>query len=567
MPRFVALLAVIALAVPVFAGPTADALRLVPANTTVCFVVQDLRGTAARVGDSPFAAFFADSKFGKGLLASDAMTQLKAAEKTLSEALGVTFTDLRDDILGDVVVYAYQPPPEGKEAEESGVVIGKAAKPAALAKLVAKLNEVQTKSGELKGTADKTHAGVGYVERGKGDGRKEYYLLRDDGVFAYSVQEAALQQVIDRQAAKDKGVFAGALDKLGAADAVAVLLFEPKALAADLAAGEKAATDPNQKAFLKQFGKVWAAVEAVGVSLKLDTHATLALNLVVAPDKVPEELRPLFRPDDKGTSLWSAIPDDALLAIAGRFEWDKFAAAVQSFLSDEAVGGLKKVVDEVISPVVGKDTFPAVKSGVGPDWGLWLTAPAKGDAGVLPAATFALRVRPAGGKDDTVGQALVGGLDFAVQVFRVEYNKTHADQFKLDEDKSADGTIKYLKNDTALPAGVRPAYGLRGDFFVLATSVDAVKRFAPPKGDDAVKDAPLVRLNAGKLAVYLATRGSELSEVLAGWTGEKADATKADLADYATFLELFDTLELHHTGDGKRMTLSVRAKTARPLKK
>jgi hypothetical protein len=114
---------------------------------------------------------------------------------------------------------------------------------------------------------------------------------------------------------------------------------------------------------------------------------------------------------------------------------------------------------------------------------------------------------------------------------------------------------------------VRPAYGLRGDFFVLATSVEAVKRFAPPTADAGVKDAPLVRLNARALAIYLTGRGSELGELLAGWTGETADTTKAGLTDYVTFLELFDTLELHHTGDGKRMTLSVRAKTARPLKK
>lgn len=567
MPRFAALLALALLAAPVFAGSTDDALRLVPTNTTVCFVVQDLRGTAARVGESPFAVWFADSKFGKGLLASDAMTQLKAAEKVLSEHLGVTVADLRDDILGDVVVYAYQPPPPGKESEESGVVIGKAAKPAALAKLVAKLNEVQTKSGELKGSAEKTHAEVGYVERQKSDGKSEFYLLRDDGVFAYSVQEAALKQVIDRLTAKEKSPFDGAVGKLGATDAVAVLLFEPKALGADLAAGESATADPNQKAFLRQFVKVWAAVEAVGVSLKLDADATLALNVVVSPDKVPDELRALFAPDAKGTALWSAIPDDALFAVAGRFEWDKFAAAVQSFLSDDARAGLKKVSDDVLAPVVGKDTLPTVKSGVGPDWGVWFTPPAKGDASPLPAVTFALRVRPAGGKDDTVGQAIVSGLDFAVQLFRVEYNKTHADQFKLDEDKTADGSIKYLKNDTALPAGVRPAYGLRGDYFVLASSVEAVKRFTPPGADAAVKDAPLLRLNARSLAGYLTNHGSELADAVAVWTGEKSDTLKADLTDYATFLEVFDALELHHAGDGNRMTLSVRAKMTRPLKK
>ena len=124
-----------------------------------------------------------------------------------------------------------------------------------------------------------------------------------------------------------------------------------------------------------------------------------------------------------------------------------------------------------------------------------------------------------------------------------------------------------LTNDAALPAGVQPAYGLRGDFFVMGSSVEAVKRFTPPKSDAVVKDAPLLRLNAVQLAAYLNTHGSELGEVLAGWTGEKPEQAKGELADFAVVLELFDTLEVHHSADGKRMSLSVKAKTAKPLKK
>jgi hypothetical protein len=569
MPRLFALLLLPFLASPLFAGPTADVMRLVPPQTTVCFVLQDLRGNAARLGESPFAAKFAGSKLGKGLLGSDEMKQLLAADEMLRKSLGVSGADLLDQVFGDVVVYAYQPPPDGKADHDAGVVLGKAAKPDALAKLAAKLNAAQIKSKELTGTADKTHNGVGYVERRKADGRTEYYLLREDGTFAYTVQEAVLKQVIDRLSGADKSPspLAGAIDKLGAADAVVVLLFEPKAFAADLAAEEKKAEDANQKAFLKQFAKLWTAAEAVGVSLTLDTGATLAVTVAAAPDQVPAELRGLFNPDDKPSAVWAAAPSDALLVVGGKFEWDKITALVGSFLADDGKAGLKAFSDDLLGPVVGKDALPKVKAGLGPDWAAWLTAPAKGDAGVLPTATLAMRVRPAGGDDDAVGQAVVGAFDAVLHLFRVDYNRTHPDQFTLREEKADGGAVRYLKNDTALPAGVRPAYGLRGDYFVLGSSVAAVKGFTPPKSDAAVTDAPLVRLNAGKLAEYLTTHGGELAGVLAGWTGTTADKAKTDLSDFAAVLELFDALELHHTGDGKKMTLAIKAKTAKPLKK
>lgn len=569
MPRAFALLLLPLLASPLFAGPTADVMRLVPPKTTVCFVLQDLRGNATRLGESPFAAKFAESKLGQGLLGSDEMKQLAEAEKVLLGSLGVTASDLLDQVFGDVLVYAYQPPADGKEDHDGGVVLGKAAKPDALAKLAAKLNAAQVKSNELKGTADKKHNGVGYVERQKADGRTEYYLLREDGVFAYTVQEALLKQVIDRLSGADKtpSPLAGAIEKLGVTDAVVVLLFEPKAFAADLAADEKATADPNQKAFLKQFGKLWLAAEAVGVSLTLDTGATLAVTVVATPDQVPAELRGLFKPDDMPSPVWGGVPADALLVIGGKFEWQRFTALVGSFLADDGKAGLKAISDDLLGPVVGKDVLPKVKAGLGPDWAVWLTAPAKGDAGVLPTATFAMRVRPAGSDDDTVGQAVVGAFDAVLHLFRVDYNRTHADQFTLSEEKADGGGIRFLKNDTALPTGVRPAYGLRGDYFVLGSSVAAVKRFTPPKSDAAVEDAPLVRLNAGKLAEYLTAHGHKLSETLAGWTGTTADKAKTDLSDFAVVLELFDAIELHHTGDGRKMSLSIKAKTAKPLKK
>ncbi|MCU0703010.1 MAG: hypothetical protein MUF18_03365 [Fimbriiglobus sp.] len=564
MPRF-ALLACLLFAPTLFAGPTADVMRLVPPKTSVCFVVQDLKGTTARVSESPFVQLFARSALGRSLTGSDEWKQLAAVETVLSDNLGVTFSDLRDQVFGDAVVYAYQ------MSADAGVVIGKAPKPDVLKRLTAKLNAAQVASTELKGTADKTHTGVGYVERTKADGRTEYYLLRDDGVFAYAGDEGLLKQVIARIAGEDKSAapLAGAVEKLGLTEAIAAVLIDPTAFAADLAAQEKQANDANQKAFLRQFGKLWSAADAVGVSLTLNENATLAVTLATDPIKVPEELRSLVNPDSQPSAIWGSVPSDALLTVGGRFEWEKFRTLLGSFLGDDGKAGLKSFPDDTLGPLVGKDVLPKVLAGLGSDWGLWVTAPAKGDASPLPVATLAVRVRPAGGTDDAIGQAVMGAVDGVMHAVRIEHNRKHPadDQFHLTEDRTDGGTMKVLRNDRSLPAGVRPTYGLRGDFFVLATTSEAMKRFAPPKADSPVKPAPLVRLNAGKLAEYLTVRGGDLAGVLTAWGGDKPDKVKSDLADFAAVLELFETLELHHTGDGKKMSLSVVAKPAKPLRK
>lgn len=574
MSRAVAVALCLALfAAPVPAGPPDDVLRMVPADSTLCVLVRDLRGHSARVLESPFADWFPKSALGKAVLAHDGLKKLRETEKTISEHLGLTAQDIRDDILGDAVAFAYTAGQGGKADAEVGVLIGKARKPDTLAKLIRNLNDVQTKAGELKQVRERTHLGLTYQEREKVNGSKEFYFTRDDGLFAYSAQESGIRSVLfmDGRVKERDGVpnplFLTVHNRLGVDAAAAVLLFNPRTFDAELAAKAKASADPNEKSFLTQFGKLWAATDAVGVSLALDRDAELAVNLAFDKAKVPAELRPLLEADGGSTALWSVVPKDALVAVAGRFDLAKSAQAFQSFLSDDSKDGLKKLTAEGVAPVIGKDTLPKLLTNLGPDWGLWVTPPVSGDKSHLPVATFALRVRAAGSTDTSVGDAILSGLDFVSQLFRVEYNKGHDDQFTLGDEKHDGGTVKFLKNDKALPTGVRPAYGLRGDFLVLASHPDAVKRFTPPAADAKVTNAPLVRVSGKAITGYLKAHRTGLSEPLGNWAGEKPAAIEQKLTEFTTVLELFDRVELHHSSDAGRTKLALRVTPTEPLKK
>jgi hypothetical protein len=569
MPRFVA--AVTALLTAVFAAsaaPVDEVFALVPPNTAVCFVVQDLRGQSEKLLASPFADWFPKSAFGKAVLITAEAEKVRAGMTAIAAQLGVTPEELRDDVFGDAVVFAYQP--TRGMGEDSGVILAKARKPDTLAKFVRSLNAEQTKAGDLKEVREKSHRGLAYFEREEAKGKKEYYRTRPDGVLMFSGQESAVQAVIEVEVAgKPAGTprFVALRERLGVPSAVGQLIFDPRALDGELAAKTAGTDKPQEKAFLTQFGKVWAATDAVGVSLSVDRGAELALTLAVDAVKLPKDLTALFAPAAGSTALWSVIPRDALLAAAGRFSLPKSIDLIAAFLGEEGRTGMQQTLNGGVAPVVGKDVLPKLITGLGPDWGLWVTAPAKATAPPLPTAVFALRVRAAGATDDSPGESIVSGLDTGAHLLRLEYNKSHDDQFTLAEAKSEAGRVKYLKNDTALPAGVQPAYGLRGDFLVIASHPDAVAGFTPPNATSKVDSAPLVRVSCKAAAAYLRDRGKELSGLIAGWAKAEPAAVEKELTEWLAVLELFDTLELRHTGDGKRTTLSIHAEMAKPLKK
>src|SRR5262249_33758248 len=147
-------------------------------------------------------------------------------------------------------------------------------KPDLLAKVVDRLNELQTNSKELKALVTHKHEGETYYERQKPEGPSDFYCFRD-GVFAFSASESEIKAVIDRDktSAKDKiPELVARMTKLGVADAAAVLLVNPRPLDAELAAKVKNAK-PEEKGFLTKFAEVWSATEAAALYFSLDTGA------------------------------------------------------------------------------------------------------------------------------------------------------------------------------------------------------------------------------------------------------------------------------------------------------
>src|SRR5262245_22380398 len=97
----VACLALVCAARPAAAqAPVDEVLRLVPDDMSLCVVVQDLRGHAERFAKSPWAKLLDD------ILPADAKNLFKPEEFT--KHLGISWRELRDEIVGDAVVFAFR---------------------------------------------------------------------------------------------------------------------------------------------------------------------------------------------------------------------------------------------------------------------------------------------------------------------------------------------------------------------------------------------------------------------------------------------------------------------------
>jgi hypothetical protein len=270
--------------------------------------------------------------------------------------------------------------------------------------------------------------------------------------------------------------------------------------------------------------------------------------------------------DRTPSALWSTIPDNALLALAGRVK----ANDLLDFLASLAPPGDKNVretIDQTLGPIVGKDKLPLVLDALGPDWGVWVVPPAKGAPTATPVAVAAMKVQTDGVNGAEAAKSLMQSLDYGFQTIRIAYNASHKDQLELREDKDGDTVIKSLSG-AAFPAGVRPSFALKGGYLVLSTSPEAIKAFKVPTGEPkAGGNVPLARFNATAARDYLTSHASALAKLLstAGAGDEKTLAEQ--LGHLAAVLEPVEKVELLTRGNASGVKLMFRVKTAKPLKK
>jgi hypothetical protein len=549
--------------------PRDELLRLVPEDVGFCLVVEDLRGQASAFLDSPFVKQFRASALGAKLLHAPEAQKLAELSRLLHEHLQIGPAKLRDEILGDAVVLAYRPGPPDKPELEEGLLLIRARNTELLAELVNRLNEAQMKSGDVRQLDEHDYQDQKYFRRVEPTGENYYYLRGP--ILAFSPREGILRQSIELdQTAPAEGEppIARQLRLSGVTRPLAALWVNPRSF--DRALERKAA---DAKGFdgvaLTALLRYWKPLDGIAFSLTLQKDLEMSLAVRARTRELPPAAQRFLSAAAERSQLWNCFPDNAILAVAGRFDLAAFVEMISEFIPEEIRKPLRAQLEGKLGGILRKGIVRELLPQIGPDWGLCVAAPPADSKAWVPQVWAVLRARP-GESGTPTDLALLDALNFFANLAVFTHNSGRPGQLIVKSVTQGKVEVRYLDNPEEFPPGFQPAYALKDGYLVIGSSPEAIKRFqlgsSPGTPRAATSEVPLVRLSLRELGNYVKEQRTPLGLFCATTHQIPAEEAGRRLDGLLDALALFDRVEVNQAGPTGRLTLTLRVQTSQPLK-
>jgi hypothetical protein len=551
------------------ASPRHELLRLVPEDVGFCLLIEDLRGHGKALLDSPFFKQFLDSPVAAKVRNAEETQKLSFLDKFLQHQFEITAEQLRDEILGDALVLAYRPGPPSQPTREQGLLLIRARNPTLLANLVERVNKLQRDSGDLKEVNERRHADRPYFQRVETKGTNFYYLKGP--ILAFASQEGILHQLIDLDATAptDGEPPLGRQFRLsGVEKPLASLWINPRVFEPELQ--QKAdSTQGAQAVALKSLLGYWHALEGIAVSILLEKDFELTLSVRTRFEALPPAARRFLHTAAQPSELWGRFPENAMLAVAGRFDVAAFVEVLGEFVTEEARRPLRGLIEGSIGTVLGKDIIGDLLPNLGPDAGLCVLAPPPDEKAWFPQVAAACRVRP-GDRTTPADLTLLAALNSVATMAVFNQNGGKPGPFRLRTVLQDQVEVKYLVNEEKFPPGFQPAFALKEGYLVLASSPAAIRRLRPatqaPNKEPTAAEFPLLRLSVPEVSRYLKDRRAPLLDHVAEKNRISSEEAGQRLDGLLAALQLFDRVELGERADTDRVILTLRVRTTVPLK-
>jgi hypothetical protein len=552
---------------PASAAPRDELLRLVPEDVTFCVVLQDLRAhtDAAREALEKEGLL----PFPKGFPVTPELQKLLQVQEMLKE-LGITFNQLREDILGDAVVFAYRKGVQPQDDPEQALFLIWARDPKLLGRLIDRVNAMQKETGELREVREEVFRGRSYQHRvHAAEGKRDEFYSVGGNLFAFATSETMMHAALalDQDAPsidKELPPLTRRLQRLAVDKALLSWWLNPRSFEADLTERQKIAKG-GEKAFLDQFLPYWRATEGIAFFMSADQQqAELGLSIRVEKSKLPAAAQRFLTEAAQPSLLWQAIPEDVLLAIASRFDVASFIETAAGFLEPQADQAIRSGLESALGPFFGPpEGLSTLKNGVGPDWGFWAFGPVREqkERNWFPQLVLAIKLRDSD-EGARTGDLLLDGLHALAAFVRLSNS-----QIMMGKEKDGQVEIRYLTAPgKALPAGLRPAYATKGGYLIVAGNPETIRRFQPPTAPLKPADEnPLLRISLKAWRDYLSEHRSELAGHFAE-TGQTNPAAALNIIDELTKnLRGLDALEVVLKSQADQASLMIRLK-AQPMK-
>jgi hypothetical protein len=554
LSRFILGAVVWCLPAAVFAAPRDDLLRVVPNDYTFCVLVQNLRDEGKGQGGS-FLTRLAESPLVKQLQQTPEAKKVNQVIETLLNELGVTLEQLRDDILGDAAVFAYRKGPPGQPEKEDGLILLHARDEKLLARLVGRINELQTKGGELKTVEPLERNGVRYFKRVKAVETEpaDYYALNGHRLV-YSGNESLLVSTLEALGREEKSEppLVQRMKLLGIDAAPVACLVNPRSFDSDLAEAAKAGKG-SDRAFVREFGSYWRAVDGLGLAINFSPSFEISLAINARTGDMPKAAKKFFTEASKRSPLWDRVPDDALFAAVGRIDVESLVAMLGEFLTQDDRSKVLEAIGDATRPFLESEDLSPVVRGLGPDVGFWIMPPDPEDKTWCPQAILAVKIAdsPEGKRAE---EAALKGLDFLTRLACFSQKG-----LRVRTEKQGPVHVQYLTYTSVFPPEFRPGFASKDGYLLLAGSPKTIARFqAPTRTAESAAEVPIIRISVSAWRTYLRTHRKDIIDYMSKIKGGDPVELNRQLDAILPILDSLDRIELVQRSAADRATLTVR---------
>ena len=545
-----------------YANPRDEVLRLVPGESSFCFLVQNLRQHSEQLRDSPFVGHVAKLPLGTKLTGAPELAQLEAINGFMRDQVGIGVEEMRDDIFGDAFAIVYQNPPSDQPDKEKSLILVWVRKPDLLKKVIQKADLLEG----VTNTKDIEHAGRTYRQRTKADGKDFFFILGN--VFGFSDREDVVREALERDrdlpaVATKPPVMTQRLRDLGIVDELMLLYLNPRSFDTELRERQMKAKN-GDRAFLDTFVRYWDALDGIAIYLSMERELAIGVSVRMRTDALSANAKRFFAGLGTPSAVAPSIPADAIIALGGRLDGMALAEMLGEFLTPESRAKLHAVIDENVSPILGRDLpIDKVFAAMGPDWAMWL-APRPESKEWFPELLLAVKLQ-----GDEAEKQWLQALEQLAFLLRFNYNRTHpaGDQIRIVDVKQDGVMVKCIVNDKTFPVGFQPGFALKNGYLLIASSPESIGRFrvtAPGVNPDEIA---MVRLSLTSLRKYVGVHRAGVEKFLADTNQTTPAAIRDKLDAFLSVMELFDRVELVQQSGNQFATLKVRCRMVEPLKK
>jgi hypothetical protein len=517
--------------------PRQELVALLPDDFAICVVMNDLRGNAPRWEQSEWLKSFWASAVGKTVYDTPEMKQFRHWQSDLDKYFDLNWPTLRDEILGDTLLFAYSPGAKARQ-NEHGLFLLSARKPDRLVEFINKLNKAQLRSKELKSLTTLDYKGTKYHRRV--EAAKTHYYVVDGSVLAFTDKEAVLHAFLDRRSVVPPrpSIWTERFTKAGADRAFATLCVNPRMLEPDFGNAKKEDALPSY----------WRALESLFVTLSIEDEAEVRITIRANAEQMPKWARSTFTANSPASTLWQRFPERSLLTIAARMDFGGTADTLGLLMPEKDRKKLSEDWQRSVGAIISLDPFKDIFPNLGPDWGVCVL-PSQNDAH-LPIAMFALAVK-AGEQGKKVDQDLYKMVQMFASVAVLEHNnKNPKNLLQLKSVMQDKVEVKYLADATLFLPGFQPAFALKDGFLLFATSPEGIEQFRKHDGKPAARagETPMVRVSTRELAKLLQQRREHIVQKL----------PEKNLENVVSLLGLFENLTLSQRSEPGQASWSIR---------